>query len=234
MDRLRILINASPRSGHAWLQYLLFNSLKNSDGVNLGDATNNFIIRSNSPVILNGRFDDILQVTILRNPMEIIPSIVTKTMGGLGNTVTSGIAMPHEMLEPPSLRNLVYDQFTIYSLWVENIVNNLDKVMPFTFEQVTQDTEFVMDSIMDNFDVDYNLVLNKNIPLSIEDAKIKISQHNKGEIGFNNPVPVDRKPDVYYRLKEIVENHKRLDATVRLYNDSCKLIKDAQSKWKIN
>lgn len=231
MDRLRILINSSPRSGHAWLQYLLFNSLKHPNNVNLGDTVNDFIVRTNVPVILNGNFKDILQVSILRNPQDIIPSIITKTMGGLGSTITSGIPMPHEMGNLPPIENLVEDQFRVYSLWSNSMTENLDKVMAFTFEQVTTDTEFVMESIMKNFNVEYNIVLNQNIQSSIEDARSKIFQHDKGEVGFNNPVPIDKKPEVYYQIKEVVDNHRLLKPALSLYNESCELIKQAQLNW---
>lgn len=231
MDRLRILINSSPRSGHTWLQYLLLNSLKNSNDVNMGATVDDFIVRTNVPVILNATFKDILQVSILRNPQDLIPSIVTKTMGGLGNNITSGIPMPHEMINLPSLEKLVNDQFDIYKLWSNTMIDNLDKVMAFTFEQVTTDTEFVMNSIMKNFNVDYSIVLNKNIPLSIEHARRRIIQHDKGEIGFNNPVPVDKKPDVYYSIKEIVDNHKLLKPTLEIHEQYSSLIKEQQLKW---
>jgi len=231
MDRLRILINSSPRSGHTWLQYLLFNSLKNSNGVNLGATVDDFIVRTNVPVILNATFKDIVQVSILRSPQDIIPSIVTKTMGGLGNNITSGIPMPHEMGSLPSLEKLVDDQFGIYKLWSGTMLDNLDKVMAFTFDQATKDTEFVMSSIMKHFDIDYSIVLNENIPSSIEHARRKIMQHDKGEIGFNNPVPIDKKPDVYYKIKDIVDNHKLLNPTLNFYNDACDLIKQSQLKW---
>lgn len=231
MDKLRVLINSSPRSGHTWVQYLLFNSLKNSNGVNLGATTDNFIVRTNVPVILNATFKDIVQVTILRSPQDIIPSIVTKTMGGLGNTTTSGIPMPHEMGQLPSLEKLVHDQFGIYKLWSNSIVENLDKVMAFTFEQITTDTEFVMKSIMNNFNVEYNIVLNQNIGSSIEHGRRKIIQHDKGEIGFNNPLPIDKKPEIYYKIKDIVLNDKLFESSMDMYNNYCGLIKEAQSKW---
>jgi len=231
MDRLRILINSSPRSGHTWLQYLLLNSLKNSNGVNMGATVDDFIVRTNVPVILNAIFKDILQVSILRNPQDIIPSIVTKTMGGLGSNITSGIPMPHEMGNLPPIEKLVEDQFGIYKLWSSTMIENLDKVMAFTFDQVTTDTEFVMHSIMKHFSVDYSVVLNENIPSSIQHARIRIMQHDKGEIGFNNPVPIDKKPDVYYKIKDIVDNHKLLKPTLHFYNDACDLIKQSQSKW---
>jgi hypothetical protein len=231
MDRLRILINSSPRSGHTWLQYLLLNSLKNSNGVNMGATVDDFIVRTNVPVILNATFKDILQVSILRNPQDIIPSIVTKTMGGLGSNITSGIPMPHEMGNLPSIEKLVEDQFGIYKLWSSTMIDNLDKVMAFTFDQVTTDTEFVMSSIMKNFNVDYNIVLNQNIDLAIEDARVKIFHHDKGDIGFNNPVPIDKKPEIYYEIKKIVDRHRLLEPTLDIYNKASSLIKQSQLSW---
>ena len=154
MNKVRVLINASPRSGHTWLQYLLVNSLKERQHINLGDTVNEFVVRSNNPVILHARFDDILQTSILRSPEDIIASIVTKTMGGLGNTVTSGVPMPHEYNELPPLERLVADQFGIYKLWSSTLIENLDRVKAFTFDQITNDPGFVISSIMTNFGAD--------------------------------------------------------------------------------
>jgi hypothetical protein len=232
MNKVRVLINASPRSGHTWLQYLLVNSLKESQHINLGDTVNEFVVRSNNPVILHARFDDILQTSILRSPEDIIASIVTKTMGGLGNTVTSGVPMPHEYNELPPLERLVADQFGIYKLWSSTLIENLDRVKAFTFDQITNDPGFVINSVMKNFGADYDVLSNDKLSDAIDDARVKIFQHNKGDIGFNNPLPVEKKPDIYYEIKEIAKNHPQMSTSLKLYSEYCNIILEEQSKWK--
>jgi hypothetical protein len=200
--------------------------------INLGDTVNEFVVRSNTPVILQAKFDDILQTSILRSPADIIASIVTKTMGGLGNTVTSGVPMPHEYNELPPLERLVADQFGIYKLWTSTLIENLDRVKAFTFDQITKNPEFVINSIMKNFDAEYTVLSNDKISDAIEDAKVKIFQHNKGDIGFNNPLPVDKKPDIYNEIKEIAYNHPQMDLSLKMYNEYCNIILEDQAKWK--
>ena len=81
MDKIRIIINSCPRSGHAWLQTVLMDSLGRRPEINFDDIHDNFITRANTPAMLLGKFDNAIQTTILRDPATIIPSIVTKTMG---------------------------------------------------------------------------------------------------------------------------------------------------------
>lgn len=200
MDPVRIVINSEPRSAHAWLQFILYHYKGYDENISIGEVNRkNFIIRANSPVFLLSKFEDVKQTVILRNPYDIIPSIVTKTMGGIGNTITSNIPMPHEH-NVPDLKTLIFDQAEVYERYMYGIENNFENLYPFTFEQVTQDISLVVKKLID---VD---VSNSDIEELIKLAKDRIIIHNKGHIGYNNAVPVETKPDVYYEAKEMVNS----------------------------
>lgn len=230
MKDIRILVNASPRSGHTWLQYLLLKSINFDRSVSMGEIEDKFIIRTNAPVILLGSFTDIIQATVLRNPLDIIPSIVTKTMGGIGNTVTSSIPMPHEYNNLPPLEMLVDDQFDVYKRWAGSTIKNIDEVFAFTFDQMINSPGFVVETVMSNFDYEYTKIEDRDMEYLMSEARRMINQHDKGHPAFNNPLPVDTKPDIYYQIKDIVESHPRLQESIDLFDTANKIIIDSQDR----
>jgi hypothetical protein len=218
MKKVRVLINSAPRSGHAWLQYLLLKSVNFDNNISMGEIHDQFIIRENVPVTLLAKFPDVVQTTVLRSPLEIIPSVVTKTIGGFGNTRTMGVSMPHENNSLPSLDQLIDGEFNVYKRWSGSIIKNIKELEAFTFEQVCENPEFVVDRIMSKFDYKYNKVNNTKLDELIKEARMGISQHDKGSPGFNNPLPIEKKPDIYYEALDIVKNHKRLEESIDLFN----------------
>lgn len=231
MNKVRIIINSCPRSAHAWLQTVLMDSTGRRPEINYDDIGDSFITRANTPAMLLGKFDNAIQTTILRDPATIIPSIVTKTMGGLGTTVTAGIPMPHEYNGKLQLENLITHQFTVYKRWVDGLLENIDNLMPFTFEQVTKDIEFCIISILDNFDIEYYAYSNDELPEMINKLAEKIRVHDKGDPGYNNALPVERKPDVYYEAVEIVNNHKLIKNAIARYEDAVEKIYNRQKHY---
>lgn len=223
----KILINASPRSGHTWLQFILYNyKIKLLKNIEFGGNINTdaFILRANNPIILLAKFSDIVQTTIIRNPIDLIPSTVTKTIGGLGSNIVSGLPMPHEYnyINP---ERLIKEQMHVYANYAYGIEKNIENLIPFTFEQVTQDIKYVVKKLID---IDVN---NDEIPELRQKAQEVIQQHNKGEVGFNNATPIDKKPDIYYQIKDMVLNHKDIEKTNKIYNDCKNLILEQQNNW---
>lgn len=230
MKDVRVLINSSPRSGHTWLQYLLFKSIDLDRSVSWGEIEDRFIIRTNAPVVLLANFTDVVQSTVVRNPIDIIPSIVTKTMGGLGSTVSSGIPMPHEYNNLPSLSKLVDDQFYIYKRWAGATIKNIDNLFAFTFDQMTNNPEFVVDYVMSNFDSPYTKLSNDKLKELMDEARRLINQHDKGDPGFNNPLPIEKKPDVYFEAKDLVLSNPRLQELLDLFEITNKTIINSQER----
>lgn len=231
MDRVRIIINSCPRSAHAWLQTILLNSTGRKKEISHDDIEDQFITRANTPAMLLGKFDNAIQTTILRKPQEIIPSVVTKTMGGIGGTTTVGVAMPHEYNEKLNINGLITHQFSVYKRWVDGLVENIDNLFPFTFEQVTTDIEFTTRSILDNFDIEYYLYDNSELPELLDKLSSQIRVHDKGDIGYNNAIPVEKKPDIYYEALEVTKNHTLLDAAINIYGDAVEKIKKRQEYY---
>lgn len=225
----RILINSAPRSATTWLQFILYHhkiTSLNINNIKYGPDIYSpaFIIRSHVPVTLLAKFDDITQTTILRDPLDLIPSIVTKTAGGLRDSVISGIPQPIER-DYANLESLIMDKFTVYKNYAHGIEKNIKNLKPFTFDQVTLNIEYVVKHLL-GLEAD-----NKNIDNLKKSAKKTIKVYDKGDLGLNNALPVDKKPDLYYKVKDMLLNNKGFDEIQKIYEDSKSLILDEQSIW---
>jgi len=225
----RILINSAPRSATTWLQFILYHHKITSFNINnikYGPDIYSpaFIIRSHVPVTLLAKFDDITQTTILRDPLDLIPSIITKTAGGLRDSVVSGIPQPIER-DYANLESLIIDKFIVYKNYAHGIEKNIKNLKPFTFDQVTLNIEYVVKHLL-GLEAD-----NKNIDNLKKSAKKTIRVYDKGDLGLNNALPVNKKPDVYYKVKDMLLNNKEFDEIQKIYEDSKSLILDEQSIW---
>jgi len=225
----RILINSAPRSATTWLQFILYHhkiTSLNINNIKYGPDIYSpaFIIRSHVPVTLLAKFDDITQTTILRDPLDLIPSIVTKTAGGLRDSVISGIPQPIER-DYANLESLIMDKFTVYKNYAHGIEKNIKNLKPFTFDQVTLNIEYVVKHLL-GLEAD-----NKNIDNLKKSAKKTIKVYDKGDLGLNNALPVDKKPDLYYKVKDMLLNNTEFDEIQKIYEDSKSLILDEQSIW---
>jgi len=223
------LINSAPRSATTWLQFILYHhkiTSLNINNIKYGPDIYSpaFIIRSHVPVTLLAKFDDITQTTILRDPLDLIPSIVTKTAGGLRDSVISGIPQPIER-DYANLESLIVDKFTVYKNYAHGIEKNIKNLKPFTFDQVTLNIEYVVKHLL-GLEAD-----NKNIDNLKKSAKKTIRVYDKGDLGLNNALPVDKKPDIYYKVKDMLLNNKGFDEIQKIYEDSKSLILDEQSIW---
>lgn len=225
----KILINSAPRSATTWLQFILYSYKITSFNINNIPYGPNiyssaFILRSHVPVILLAKFDDITQTTILRDPLDLIPSIITKAMGGLGHRTIGGVPQPHEY-HYASLGRLIIEHFIVYKNYAYGIEKNIKNLKPFTFDQVTLDIEYVIKHLLE-VEAD-----NKNIDNLKKAAEERIRIHDKGDPGLNNALPVDKKPDVYYKVKDMLLNNRQFDEIQKIYEDSKSLILDEQSNW---
>ena|GEM_PF-5803447 len=223
------MINSAPRSATTWLQFILYHhkiTSLNINNIKYGPDIYSpaFIIRSHVPVTLLAKFDDITQTTILRDPLDLIPSIVTKTAGGLRDSVISGIPQPIER-DYANLESLIMDKFTVYKNYAHGIEKNIKNLKPFTFDQVTLNIEYVVKHLL-GLEAD-----NKNIDNLKKSAKKTIKVYDKGDLGLNNALPVDKKPDLYYKVKDMLLNNTEFDEIQKIYEDSKSLILDEQSIW---
>jgi hypothetical protein len=200
----QIIINAMPRSAAAWLQFLLARAISPNKQINTSVVPdyNDFVIRMNNPAVLYAKFDDFTQVNIIRNPFDIIPSVITKTYGGIGDTVSNGIAMPSEMPKF-DIDSHIKAQISMYNGYAEGALLNRDRLKLFTFDQVTKDIEYVTSALLG----EEKKLLNEYIPNYVTWAKPRIRTHDLSDPGYNNALP-EKKPDIYYEIKDRLMMHE--------------------------
>jgi hypothetical protein len=80
-------------------------------------TSNSFIVRANSPITLLAKFEEITQITTLRDPIDLIPSSVTRAMHGLGDNIILGKSAPHEN-NYVNLDRLIIESFNVYKNYI--------------------------------------------------------------------------------------------------------------------
>lgn len=215
MVDIKIIITAAPRSGHAWFTYLLKNVLLSNTNI----SDNSSIERNNTPLMLYGKFDNTIQATILRKPEEIIPSNLTKLFAGFGNNYSGNITLKHEFdNEFLNLINMTYEQIYQYKNWTNSINQNLDKIIPFTFEQITNNPDYVCKYFIDYYKLSDIDIKNLNFNEILNQARHNVKQHIKIEKNYSNAFPVDIKPEFYYEAKNFLLQHEKYQEIQDIYN----------------
>lgn len=222
----KIIINAFPRSGSAWLQFLIhshkidtFKSAQWSGNI----KTDSFVIRMHSPVTLLGQFDGISQVCVLRDPVDAIASSVTKTLCGFSTRVVGGLPVPtdDQTLNPTQL---ILGSFDVYENYIYGMENNIKNLKLFTFEQITQDIEFTIKEIV-NEKAD-----NKQISSLMKSAEGMIKTFTT-ESGSSNALPVKQKPESYYSIRDKITSNVRFRSINKMYLDCKNMILESQGRY---
>jgi len=240
----QIIINSMPRSGSTWAQYLLAKSINRREGDPLDSDINsintspipdgkNFVMRCNNIIGLYGLYAPIKQMTIIRDPRDIIPSVITKTYGGAGDTVSAGVVIPAE-IPNINIDDQIYAQIQIYKGYASATLENFKNLNVFTFDQVTKDINFFTKTMLGE-----DLALsNEDYNKFLEKARKEIRVHALSHPGYTNAVP-EKKPGIYdkikfvYKLKEhseVLEKHfKELED---LYNEITNMCKQFENEFK--
>lgn len=219
----KIILNSAPRTGLAWLQFVLSESMPKMENKS-NVVADNFIVRSHVPVMLLGNFNDITQCFVLRSPLDLISSIVTKTMGGYGFTINNGKSMPNENINN-NIKLLIDAQFDQYILYSSCATKNIDNIMPFTFEQVTKDINYVTKNILNAN------ISNELIPELMKKSMSKVIVHDKGHPGYNNFLPTENKPEVYETIKSMLKENKKMIEMQEVYEETKLIIAKRQDQF---
>lgn len=198
----QILINSMPRSATTWLMFVLSNKISPEARMNnSATPSEEFVIKTHTPISLWARYDNFTQVNIVRNPIDIISSVITKNFGGIGSTVSNGVAIASENPDM-NIDSHIVSELQTYTGYAEGALQNLDKLKIFTFEQVTQDIEHVSRTLLG----DHMVIYNNEIPYLESLAARRIRVHKLAHPGFNNGMPCE-KPAIYNTVKDRLLEH---------------------------
>jgi hypothetical protein len=198
----QILINSMPRSGTTWLMFVLSNKISPEARMNnSATPSEEFVIKIHTPSALWAKYDTFTQVNIVRDPIDIITSVITKNFGGIGSTVSNGVAIPSENPDM-NIDSHIVSEMRTYTGYAEGALQNLDRLKIFTFDQVTKDIEYVSRTLLGDDMVIGNNELSGLTAL----AASRIRVHKLAHPGFNNGMPCE-KPAIYNDIKNRLLEH---------------------------
>ena len=230
----RIIINSNPRTGMSRLLEFLRIAYNRTDQKKFGEYSNrkDFIIWTHVPFMLLSEFKDVLQITIVRDPDEVIPSICDKLDSGVGLDVHDNQITYHnpnsDLFQTRSeyVSNSVNSASLEYLSYLDNIKNNFNNILVFSFEQIIDNIELVIDAIAKSFNEEYKGFTKEQV-LEIDDL---IHEKWKTEEGENllrsNRGPSTKKPESYHNFKETFINSEIRNELQKSYTDILKQIKN--------
>jgi hypothetical protein len=230
----RIIINSNPRTGIARLLEFVRIAYNRTNKKEYGEYSNrkDFVVWTHVPFMLLSEFKDVLQITIVRNPDEVIPSICNKLDSGVGLDVHDNQITYHnpnlDLFESHSeyVSHSVNSASLEYLSYLDNTKNNFNNILVFSFEQVINNIELVIDTIAKHFDEKYKSFTKEEI-LQIDSL---IHEKWKTEEGENllksNRGPTISKSESYYNFKETFINSEIRNELQKSYTDILKQIKN--------
>ena len=221
----KILLNSYPRTGMSFLGNLLRVAFKRNLSDEYGEYSNreDFFLWSHTPVMLLGKFDGIAQITIVRDPIEVIPSLAAKLDSGIGLSVHDSQITYHNPHKESFESYEEYVQHTITSMsdeflsYLENTLNNFDDLIVVSFDDVVNDTKKTIDFIMDSVKQDFTELSESEI-LIINDIYYNQCQEEDESIPVAaRRMPVTEKPQEYYDFKDALLKSDKIDKLVDAY-----------------
>jgi hypothetical protein len=230
----RIIINSNPRTGMSRLLEFARIAYNRTNNKKFGEYSNrkDFIIWTHVPFMLLSEFKDVLQITIVRNPDDVIPSICDKLDSGVGLDVHDNQITYHNpnsnLFQSRSeyLSHSVNSASLEYLSYLDNIKNNFNNILVFSFEQVINNIELVIDTIAKSFDEEYKSFTKEQV-LEIDDLIHKKWKTEENEnLLKSNRGPSTNKSESYYNFKETFINSEIRNELQKSYTDVLKQIKN--------
>ena len=239
----KIAITTMPRSGSSYYARLLrMTYTENNPGRSREgewSQDDSWVIKVHEPILLMANVPNMVQTTILRNPVDNVSSIINKSSFGFGGSTIIGRPEIVEdnikrMLEDKQrwLNEAIFQEMHMWMGYTHNMINNIDNVIPYTFEQLTQEDHWVLTSFIKQLDiVDSIRILS---PKDIEDEKIRWSEELKNDInhssGSANLLPVT-KSEMYEEIKNSVLQNSFLSEASAMYTEAMAAIDKRQLSY---
>jgi hypothetical protein len=235
----RIILNSPPRTGSSFLMEAIrdmyyHNDRDAEDPRDAGEWSQdyNWIIGCHEPLLLLSDLSNlgVNQITCLRNPVDTVSSLVYKAYAGYGNsTIIGKPSIIQQYIDDVSnnktdfLEEAMFQESKMWEGYTYNSIKYIDRLIPFTFEQVTKDTTTVLKNI-------YDIVGGTQSPRfrtteEIEN-EIVFMQNHLAETkdyaylsGSSNGLPV-KKPKEYFEIVEMVKKFYLMGDLLKLYDEA--------------
>jgi hypothetical protein len=190
--------------------------------------TDNWVLLTHEPVIFRGVIPDVTLTTVLRDPIDTISSQILKSTYGFSSNTIAGrqeiIDANMDFLrdnKEAHLQESLYQECRMWSGYTYGAMLAIDRIVPYTFEQVTQQTLDVLSTLYtaagesDSYrklDKDY---IDEFVRRSIAQAQNDVAFTS----GAANGLPTE-KPEEYYIIKEAVEKYRMIPAILDEYAEA--------------
>lgn len=228
----KILINSPPRSAGTFLfevarSMYSHNKRDMLDPMQSGEwhQTDEWIILCHEPILFRGDIPDVTMTTVLRDPIDAISSQILKSTYGFSSRTIAGrqevVDAQMEFLKDPRqeyLKESLYQECRMWSGYSFGARHAIDRIVPYTFEQVTQHTPEVLTSL-------YKIAGESKNYKEIDERYVRdyIAERTRGAqndvaftSGASNGLPTE-KPEEYYVIREAVEKYSMIPAVLDEY-----------------
>jgi hypothetical protein len=216
----KIILNTMPRTAG----FFFFDLIRDMYGHNKRDGgdpriagewsqTDNWIILCHEPLLFRAELPGVTMTTVLRNPIDAVTSQILKTSYGFGGATIAGrpeivdgnMAFFRDKKEE-FIKESMYQESRMWEGYTYGSMLAIDRIVPFTFEQVTEDLPNVLPHLYrlaggtGECSIKTQEQVDQHLAGHIEHAKNDINYSS----GAANAFPVD-KPEDYYIIREMVE-----------------------------
>lgn len=242
----KIVVNTMPRSASTFFLDFLRDMYFHNDHDHINPRESghwtqkdSWVVGAHDPLLFYANFDNILQTISLRSPIENIASSIHKTSFGFGQSTVIGkpdIVEDHikKIMNNKEawLQEAMYQESMMWEGYALNSIKNIDKIVPFTFEQVTQNLPIVLKNI--HALVDKSEPARFRTQTEISQMINNMTQHCLGDIQFSsgsaNSLPI-KKPDTYYEILERVSSFRLMPKLIDEYENAKQVYFDRQKNY---
>lgn len=177
--------------------------------------TDSWVILAHEPLLFRSVIPGVTMTTVLRNPVDAISSQILKssygfspkTIAGRPEIVDGNIAFLRDNKEE-HLQESLYQECRMWEGYTYGATLSINSIVPFTFEQVTQNTESVLANIynLSGESSNYRKMTKGDITTHTENNLIFLKDNVVQTTGAANALPAE-KPEEYYIIREAVEKY---------------------------
>jgi hypothetical protein len=242
----KIVVNTMPRSGSTFFLDALRDMYYHNDHDYLDPRESghwtqkdSWIIGAHDPLLFYANFNGIYQTISLRNPVDNIASSIHKTSFGFGKSTVIGrpdIVEDHikRIVEDKKawLDEAMYQESMMWEGYAINSARNIEKIIPFTFEQVTQNLPAVLKTIHHIVDKKESVRFRtqQEIDQMISHMKKVSMQDIQYSSGAANALPV-AKPESYYEIVDAVSKFRLINRLMDVYQETLEVFKNKQKDY---
>jgi hypothetical protein len=195
-----------------------------------------WILLQHAPILFRGNIPDVTMTTVLRNPVDAISSQILKRAYGFGANIIAGkqevVNNTVEFLrdgQEEYIKEAIYQGCRMWSGYTYGSMLAIDRIVPFTFEQVTQQSPEVVSNLygIAGSSDDYKQIDGQHIDNYLSSVRNSVRDDPAFISGASNGIPTE-KPQEYYIIKKAVEKFSMIPAILDEYEKAKEAYHDRQ------